>query len=210
MKLKILYNTGEYTKKDIVLSKKVFNIIPNDHALYLDIKSFFINKRQGTHKVKTRSEVQGSTRKIKKQKGTGGARAGDIKSPIFRGGGRIFGSTPRNYKFKVNKKVKYLAKKSAFTYKAKENNIIIIKDFDFKSHKTKNYLSMLKNLFLLDIKTLFIIPEFKKNIIFSSRNIFNANVVTLDKINTYDIVNSNKLLISESSLNEINKNFFKC
>lgn len=210
MKLKILYNTGEYTKKDIILSKKVFNIIPNDHALYLDIKSFFINKRQGTHKVKTRSEVQGSTRKIKKQKGTGGARAGDIKSPIFRGGGRIFGPTPRNYKFKVNKKVKYLAKKSALTYKAKENNIIVIKDFDFESHKTQNYLLMLKNLFLLDVKTLFIIPEFKKNIIFSSRNIFNANVVILDKINTYDIISSNKLLISESSLNEINKNFFKC
>jgi len=210
MKLKILYNTGKYTNRDIVLSNKVFNIVPNDHALYLDLKNFFINKRQGTHKVKARSEVQGSTKKIKKQKGTGGARAGDIKSPIFRGGGKIFGPTPRNYKFKINKKVKYLAKRSALTYKAKENNIIIIKDFNFDSYKTKNYLLMLKNLFLLDLKTLFIIPKFEKNIILSSRNIFNAKVAVLNKINTYDIMSSNKLLISENSLNEINKLFFKC
>lgn len=208
MELKVLHNTGEDTNKKILLSENIFNIIPNDHALYLDIKNFLINQRQGTHKVKGRSEVVGSTRKIKKQKGTGTARAGSIKSPIFRGGGKIFGPSPRDYRFKVNKKIKLLAKKSALTYKAKENNITIIEDFNFSSYKTKDYLIILKNLSLLQFKTLLIISEFQKNIIFSNRNIKNSNIITANQINTYDIINAEKLLISENSLNKINKKIF--
>jgi len=208
MELKVLHNTGEDTNKKILLSENIFNIIPNDHALYLDIKNFLINQRQGTHKVKGRSEVVGSTKKIKKQKGTGTARAGNIKSPIFRGGGKIFGPSPRDYPFKVNKKIKLLAKKSALTYKAKENNITIIEDFNFSSYKTKDYLTILKNLSLLQFKTLLIISEFQKNIIFSNRNIKNSNIITVNQINTYDIINAEKLLISENSLNKINKKIF--
>jgi large subunit ribosomal protein L4 len=208
MELKVLHNTGEDTNKKILLSENIFNIIPNDHALYLDIKNFLINQRQGTHKVKGRSEVVGSTKKIKKQKGTGTARAGSIKSPIFRGGGKVFGPTPRDYRFKVNKKIKLLAKKSALTYKAKENNITIIEDFNFSSYKTKDYLIILKNLSLLQFKTLLIISEFQRNIIFSNRNIKNSNIITVNQINTYDIVNAEKLLISENSLNKINKKIF--
>jgi len=208
MELKVLHNTGEDTNKKILLSENIFNIIPNDHALYLDIKNFLINQRQGTHKVKGRSEVVGSTKKIKKQKGTGTARAGNIKSPIFRGGGKIFGPHPRDYRFKVNKKIKLLAKKSALTYKAKENNITIIEDFNFSSYKTKDYLIILKNLSLLQFKTLLIISEFQKNIIFSNRNIKNSNIITVNQINTYDIINAEKLLISENSLNKINKKIF--
>jgi large subunit ribosomal protein L4 len=208
MELKVLHNTGEDTNKKILLSENIFNIIPNDHALYLDIKNFLINQRQGTHKVKGRSEVVGSTKKIKKQKGTGTARAGSIKSPIFRGGGKIFGPSPRDYRFKVNKKIKLLAKKSALTYKAKENNITIIEDFNFSSYKTKDYLTILKNLSLLQFKTLLIISEFQKNIIFSNRNIKNSNIITVNQINTYDIINAEKLLISENSLNKINKKIF--
>jgi len=208
MELKVLHNTGEDTNKKILLSENIFNIIPNDHALYLDIKNFLINQRQGTHKVKGRSEVVGSTKKIKKQKGTGTARAGNIKSPIFRGGGKIFGPSPRDYRFKVNKKIKLLAKKSALTYKAKENNITIIEDFNFSSYKTKDYLIILKNLSLLQFKTLLIISEFQKNIIFSNRNIKNSNIITVNQINTYDIINAEKLLISENSLNKINKKIF--
>lgn len=208
MELKVLHNTGEDTNKKILLSENIFNIIPNDHALYLDIKNFLINQRQGTHKVKGRSEVVGSTKKIKKQKGTGTARAGSIKSPIFRGGGKIFGPSPRDYRFKVNKKIKLLAKKSALTYKAKENNITIIEDFNFSSYKTKDYLIILKNLSLLQFKTLLIISEFQRNIIFSNRNIKNSNIITVNQINTYDIINAEKLLISENSLNKINKKIF--
>jgi len=208
MELKVLHNTGEDTNKKILLSENIFNIIPNDHALYLDIKNFLINQRQGTHKVKGRSEVVGSTKKIKKQKGTGTARAGNIKSPIFRGGGKIFGPSPRDYRFKVNKKIKLLAKKSALAYKAKENNITIIEDFNFSSYKTKDYLIILKNLSLLQFKTLLIISEFQKNIIFSNRNIKNSNIITVNQINTYDIINAEKLLISENSLNKINKKIF--
>jgi len=208
MELKVLHNTGEDTNKKILLSENIFNIIPNDHALYLDIKNFLINQRQGTHKVKGRSEVVGSTKKIKKQKGTGTARAGDIKSPIFRGGGKIFGPSPRDYRFKINKKIKLLAKKSALTYKAKENNITVIEDFNFSSCKTKDYLIILKNLSLLQFKTLLIISEFQKNIIFSNRNIKNSNIITVNQINTYDIINAEKLLISENSLNKINKKIF--
>ena len=207
MKLAVHNITGKETSKKADLSKDVFGIEPNDHAIYLDVKQYLAAQRTGTHKAKERSDVKGSRRKIRKQKGSGAARVGDIKNPLFRGGGRVFGPRPRSYDFKVNKKVKRLARKSALTYMAKDKNIIVLEDFSFDSPKTKSYSDFLSNFDLLDNKTVLVLPESNKNIILSSRNLKKARVVLASELNTYDVMNANKLMIMESSINEIEKNF---
>ncbi len=204
MDIAVVKSSGETTGRKINLDQEVFGIEPNDHAIYLDVKSILANQRQGTHKSKQRNEISGSSKKIKKQKGTGGARAGNIKNPQFKGGGRIFGPTPRDYSFKLNKKVKDLARKSALTYKAKENSISVLEDFDFSAPKTKQYLAMLKSLSLSDKKTLFVLPEVKKNIVLSGRNVPNSKIITASQINTFDLMNAEQLVLVESSLNSIN------
>ncbi|TDG95305.1 50S ribosomal protein L4 [Cardinium endosymbiont of Culicoides punctatus] len=200
MNVSVLKYTGEETGRSVLLPEKVFCITPNDHAVYLDVRSILANRRQGTHKSKERSEVSGSRRKIKKQKGTGTARAGDIKSPIFRGGGRIFGPKPRDYGFKLNQKVKKLARKSVLTYKAKENNISVLEPFTFAAVKTKTYMEMLRSLSFLDEKTLLILPNTDINIVLSSRNIKKAKVLCVDHVSTYDLLNAKRLLIVESAI----------
>jgi large subunit ribosomal protein L4 len=204
MDIAVVKYSGESTGRKVNLETEVFGIEPNDHAIYLDVKSYFANQRQGTHKSKQRNEISGSSKKIKKQKGTGGARAGNIKNPQFKGGGRIFGPTPRDYSFKLNKKVKELARKSALTYKAKDNSIAILEDFNFEAPKTKQYLAMLKSLSLGDKKTLFILPEVNKNVVLSSRNVRNTKVITAAQLNTYDVMNADNLVFAESSINSIN------
>jgi large subunit ribosomal protein L4 len=204
MDIAVVKYSGESTGRKINLDSEVFGIEPNDHAIYLDVKSIMANQRQGTHKSKQRNEISGSSRKIKKQKGTGGARAGNIKNPQFKGGGRIFGPTPRDYSFKLNKKVKDLARKSALTYKAKDNSIFILEDFNFAAPKTKQYLAMLKSLSLSDKKTLFVFPEVNSNVVLSSRNVSNSKVITASQINTFDVMNADQLVLVESSLNSIN------
>ena len=203
MDIAVLKYSGENTGRKINLSSEVFAIEPNDHAIWLDIKSYLANQRQGTSKAKQRNEISGSSRKIKKQKGTGGARAGNIKSPLFKGGGRVFGPQPRDYSFKLNKKVKELAKKSALSYKAKDNMIAILEDFNFEGAKTKQYQSMLDALAFNDQKTLFVLPEANKNIVLSGRNIKNTKVVTASQITTFDLMNADKLILVESSLDKI-------
>jgi large subunit ribosomal protein L4 len=204
MDIAVVKYSGESTGRKVNLETEVFGIEPNDHAIYLDVKSYLANQRQGTHKSKQRNEISGSSKKIKKQKGTGGARAGNIKNPQFKGGGRIFGPTPRDYSFKLNKKVKELARKSALTYKAKDNSIAILEDFNFEAPKTKQYLAMLKALSLGDKKTLFILPEVNKNVVLSSRNVRNTKVITAAQLNTYDVMNADNLVFAESSINSIN------
>lgn len=204
MDIAVVKSSGETTGRKVNLNQEVFGIEPNDHAIYLDVKSILANQRQGTHKSKQRNEISGSSKKIKKQKGTGGARAGNIKNPQFKGGGRIFGPTPRDYSFKLNKKVKDLARKSALTYKAKENSISVLEDFDFSAPKTKQYLAMLKSLSLNDKKTLFVLPEVKKNIVLSGRNVPNSKIITASQINTFDLMNADQLVLVESSLSSIN------
>src|SRR6056300_1567350 len=193
MKLKVVNSQGAEARKEVSLDKSVFGIEPSDHAIYLDVKQYMANQRQGTHKSKERAEITGSTRKIKKQKGTGTARAGSIKSPIFRGGGRIFGPRPRNYDFKLNVKVKRLARKSALTYKAKENNIIVVDKMDLNEIKTKAFMNMMSDMNIAFEKVLFVLPEDNNNVYLSSRNIQGANVVTADTLNTYQILDANKL-----------------
>jgi large subunit ribosomal protein L4 len=200
MKLNVLNITGEDTGKKIELKDSIFGIEPNDHAIYLDIKQYMANNRQGTHKSKEKWEIVGSTRKIKRQKGTGTARAGSIKSPVFRGGGRIFGPQPRDYSFKLNKKVKQLARKSALTYKARNECIKIIEDFSIESPKTKDYVNILNNLQIQDKKSLIILNQANKNIYLSSRNIPGTKVVTVSELTTYDIMNCSSLVFVESSL----------
>ena len=207
MELAVYKITGDKTTKKVELSDSIFAIEPNDNAIYLDVKQIMANKRQGSHSTKERNAVSGSRRKIKRQKGTGTARAGDIKSPIFRGGGRAFGPHPRDYNFKLNKKLKRIARKSALTYKAKDNNIFILEDFDFDSPKTKNYIEFLNRFNLADSKTLLILKETKENIYLSSRNVKKTKIAKASSINTYDILNANSLLISESSLKEIEELF---
>ena len=207
MELAVYKITGDKTTKKVELSDSIFAIEPNDNAIYMDVKQFMANNRQGSHSTKERNAVAGSRRKIKRQKGTGTARAGDIKSPIFRGGGRAFGPHPRDYNFKLNKKLKKIARKSALTYKAKDNNIFILEDFDFDSPKTKNYIEFLNNFNLADSKTLLILTETKENIYLSSRNIKKTKITKASSINTYDILNANSLLIPESSLKEIEELF---
>lgn len=200
MELEVYKITGEKTAKKVSLNDSVFGIEPNDHAIWLDVRQYLANKRQGTHKAKERGEITGSTRKIKRQKGTGTARAGSIKSPIFRGGGTVFGPQPRDYGFKVNKKVKVLARKSALAYKLKENGITVIEDFSLETNKTKEYASLLNSFELGDKKTLLIVPEADRNLVLSSRNLPKAKITRADKLNTYDILDANTILISENSL----------
>ena len=207
MELEVYNISGAKTDKKVELADAVFAIEPNDHAIYLDVKQHMANKRQGTHKSKNRWEISGSTKKLKKQKGTGGARSGDINSPLFKGGGRVFGPEPRDYSFKLNKKLKKLARISALTYKAKDNNIVVLEDFNFEEPKTKNYTDMLLNLNLPDKKTLLVLSESNKNVYLSSRNIKNAKIASASDLNTYDILNANNLLFVESSLKEIEKLF---
>lgn len=203
MELTIYNIDGTKTARTVVLNDGIFGIEPNDHAIYLDVKQYLANKRQGTHKTKERGEVAGSTRKLHRQKGTGGSRKGDIKSPIFRGGGRIFGPVPRDYSFKVNKKVKKLARRSALTYKAIDNNIMVFEAFNMEEPKTKKYLEILKKFNLEDKKSLLVVPEVDRNLILSSRNIPKAKVALASDLNTYMILNADHLLLVESSLPEV-------
>ena len=209
MNVAVVKNNGEDTGRKVSLSKDIFSIDPNDHAIYLDVKQYLANQRQGTHKSKERADIVGSTRKIKKQKGTGTARAGSIKSPIFRGGGRVFGPRPRDYSFKLNKKVKALARKSALSYKAKDKAISILEDFTFEAPKTKDYLAMLNSLSLNDKKTLLVLPQSDKNIVLSARNVQNAKITTAEQLNTYDVLNADTLVILESSVEKIEKTLLK-
>ncbi len=203
MSISVVKYTGEDTGRKVTLSTEVFGVKPNDHAIYLDVKQFLANQRQGTHKSKERAEISGSTRKIKKQKGTGTARAGSIKSPVFRGGGRAFGPQPRNYSFKLNKKLKEVARKSALTYKALEKSIAIVEDFNFEAPKTKEYLKMLSALALADKKTLLVLPEANKSVALSGRNIQNTKVVMANMLTTYDVLNADNLILSEGSIEKI-------
>lgn len=203
MDVTVVKYSGENTGRKVSLSTDVFGIEPNDHAIWLDVKSILANQRQGTHKSKQRNEITGSSKKLKKQKGTGGARAGNIKNPQFKGGGRVFGPQPRDYSFKLNKKVKDLARKSALAYKAKDNSIAILEDFNFAEAKTKQYQSMLKSLALDSKKTLLVIPEANSSITLAGRNIQNTKVITASQINTYDVMNADQLILVESSINKI-------
>ena len=203
MEIAVLKNSGEETGRKVNLSEDIFGIEPNDHAIYLDVKQFLANQRQGTHKSKERAEISGSTRKIKKQKGTGTARAGSIKSPIFRGGGRVFGPQPRNYGFKLNKKLKQLARKSALTYKVQDKSLLILEDFTFEAPKTKEFINLLNNISVADKKTLVVLGNQDKNVALSGRNLQNAKVTTADSLNTYDVLNADSLILSESSIEKI-------
>lgn len=203
MDVAVVKYSGENTGRKVSLSADVFGIEPNDHAIWLDVKNILANQRQGTHKSKQRNEITGSSKKLKKQKGTGGARAGNIKNPQFKGGGRVFGPVPRDYSFKLNKKVKDLARKSALAYKAKDNSIAVLEDFNFADAKTKQYQNMLKALALNSKKTLLVLPEVDKNITLAGRNIQNTKVITASQINTYDVINADQLILVESSINKI-------
>lgn len=203
MEIAVLKNSGEETGRKVNLSEDIFGIEPNDHAIYLDVKQFLANQRQGTHKSKERGEIAGSTKKIKKQKGTGTARAGSIKSPIFRGGGRVFGPKPRNYGFKLNKKLKQLARKSALTYKVQDNSLVVLEDLNFETPKTKEFINVLKNISVADKKTLVVLGDQNKNVTLSGRNLQNAKLTTADSLSTYDVLNADSLILSESSVEKI-------
>ena len=203
MELAIYNSNGQETGRKMTLSSEVFGIEPNDHAIYLDVKQILANRRQGTHKSKERAEVSYSTKKLKRQKGTGGARAGSIKSPVFVGGGRIFGPKPRDYSFRLNKKVKQLARKSALAYKAQDNGIVLVEGFNFDAPSTKGFTSILSKLKLNGKKTLVIIPELNQNIYLSSRNLQNSKVVIANDINTFDILNANNVVLFEGSVKTI-------
>ncbi len=203
MELAVLNQKGEDTGRKVQLSDEIFGIEPNDNAIYLDVKQYLANQRQGTHKSKERNEIAGSTKKIKKQKGTGTARAGSLKSPVFRGGGRVFGPKPRNYSFKLNKKVKQLARKSALAYKVKDNSLSILENISFDAPKTKTYLALLNGLALSDKKTLLVLPEDNKNVYLSSRNIPKAKVVTVNDVNTYSLLNADHLVLCEGSVSKL-------
>ena len=208
MKISILDSKGKSTGREVTLPKDIYAIEPNEHALYLDVKQYLANQRQGTHKAKERADITGSTRKIKKQKGTGTARAGSIKSGVFRGGGRIFGPRPRDYDVKLNKKLKKLARKSALSLKAKDKAITNVEDFDFKTPKTKKFIDVLKALKIEDKKSLLIFGK-NNNVYLSSRNFKGSDVVTSSEVSTYKILNAKQLVMSESSLNSINENLSK-
>ncbi|MGE0590367.1 MAG: 50S ribosomal protein L4 [Cyclobacteriaceae bacterium] len=205
MDVAVVKYSGEDTGRKVSLSSDVFGIEPNDHAIYLDVKSILANKRQGTSKSKERAEIKGSSKKLKKQKGTGGARAGNIKNPLFRGGGRVFGPTPRDYSFKLNKKVKDLARKSALAYKAKDNSISVLEDFDFEAPKTKQYLALLNALSVQDKKTLLVLSENKQNVVLSGRNVQRTKVITAEQINTFDVMNADKVILIESCIEKISQ-----
>ena len=203
MELNVLNIKGKETGRKVKLNTAVFGIEPNDHAIYLDVKSHLANKRQGTHKSKERAEIKGSTRKIKKQKGTGTARAGSIKNPLFKGGGRVFGPTTRDYSQKVNKKVKRLARKSALSIKAKQKSIVVLEDFQMEKPQTQEYIKMLAALGLADKKSLLVLGELNKNVYLSSRNLKNSKVVINTELDTYGISNANSLIISEGAIAEL-------
>ena len=205
MELTVYKIDGSSTARTVTLNDQIFNVEPNDHAIWLDVKQYLANQRQGTHNTLERSTVSGSTRKLKRQKGTGGARAGSIKSPTIRGGATVFGPHPRDYGFKLNKKVKRLARFSALTYKQKEGNITVVEDFTFNEPKTKEYKAMLKNLKLEGKKTLLLLPENDKNVFLSGRNLQRTNIMRAIEANTYHVLNANNLIICESSLKELEK-----
>ena len=209
MEVKVLDINGKETGRKVKLSDSVFAIEPNNHAVYLDVKQYLANQRQGTHKAKERAEVAGSTRKIKKQKGTGTARAGSAKNPLFKGGGTVFGPRPRSYSFKLNKSLKRLARKSAFSIKAKESNIVVVEDFNFETPNTKNFINVLKALGLENKKSLFVLGESNKNVYLSSRNLKASSVLTSSELSTYAILNANNLILSEGSLDGIVENLSK-
>ena len=209
MKVAVVDINGKSTGREVELSADVFAIEPNNHAVYLDVKQYLANQRQGTHKSKERAEISGSTRKIKKQKGTGTARAGSIKSGVFRGGGRMFGPRPRNYSFKLNKGVKRLARKSALSMKAKNGEIVVLEDFNFDSPKTKDFTNVLKALGVENKKSLFVLGASNNNVYLSSRNLKGSDVVMNSELSTYKILNANKLVLLESSLEGIESNLSK-
>jgi len=196
---------GTKTTRKLTLDDKVFAIEPNDHAIYLDVKQHLANQRQGTHSTKEKSVISGSTKKLHKQKGTGGSRKGSIKNPLFRGGARIFGPQPRDYSFKLNKKLKKLARKSALSYKVKDDGLMIVEDFSFETPKTKNFSELLKNFQLTGKKTLLVIHQPDMNLILSSRNLKRVKILMASDLNTYEILDANNLLITESSVKEIEK-----
>jgi large subunit ribosomal protein L4 len=207
MEVAVINIEGKETGRKVNLNDTIFGIEPNDHAIYLDTKQYLANKRQGTAKSKERNEIMGSTRKLKRQKGTGTARFGSIKNPEFRGGGRIFGPRPRFYGFKLNKKVKQLARKSALSYKAKENKIIILEDFSFEAPKTSKMAGMSINLNIMNKKSLFVLPEENKNIYLSSRNLQGVEVVTISDLNTYSIMKASTLVLTESAVDVLQSTF---
>jgi len=207
MELSVLNKEGKETGRKVTLSDQIFGVEPSDHAIYLDVKQYMANKRQGTHKTKERAEVAGSTRKIKRQKGTGTARAGDIKSPIFRGGGTVFGPRPKSYRFKLNKKVKQLARKSALSYKARENGIVVVEDFNLEAPKTKEIVNLKNNLQIADKKSLFVLPAENNNIYLSSRNLRDVSVVIASELNTYHILNAKSVVLLEASVKKIEEAF---
>ncbi|MBQ9665605.1 MAG: 50S ribosomal protein L4 [Bacteroidaceae bacterium] len=209
MEVSVLNIKGEDTGKKVVLNDAIFGIEPNDHCIYLAVNQYLAAQRQGTHKSKERSEITGSTRKLIRQKGGGGARRGDIKSPVLRGGGRVFGPRPRDYWFKLNKKVKALARKSALSYKAQQNAIVVVEDFDFEAPKTKEGTALLNNLKVEGKKTLIVLPEVKKNVNLSVRNIQRVEVMTASALNTYKVMNANVLVVTENALKLVDETFNK-
>ena len=209
MEVNVINISGQETGAKVQLPDAIFAVQPNDHAIYLDVKQYLANQRQGTHKSKQRNEIAGSTRKLYKQKGTGGARAGSIKSPLFNGGGRVFGPQPRDYSFKLNKKLKSLARKSALTYKAQNNNIVVLEDFSFDTIKTKNYIKFVADLNFAGEKTLLVLPTANNNVYLSSRNIKKAKVVTAAELNTYDVLNAGKLLLTTETVKTLEEAFAK-
>jgi large subunit ribosomal protein L4 len=207
MELAVYNKSGKATSKKISLSKEIYAIEPNDHAIYMDVRLYLANQRQGTHKAKERAEIAGSTRKIKKQKGTGTARAGSIKNPLFKGGGRVFGPRPRNYSFSLNKKLRKLARKSALTYKANDNEITILEDLKFDQPKTKDFLTLMENLKMTEGKTLFVIADNDKNVYLSARNIQAARIMPANQLTTYDILKAKRLVIAEGAIEKIENLF---
>lgn len=203
MKISVLNIKGEDTGRKVTLNESIFGIEPNDHVLYLDVKQYLANQRQGTAKSKERSEHAGSTRKLGRQKGGGGARRGDINSPVLVGGGRVFGPKPRDYRFKLNKKVKSLARKSALSYKAQENAIVVVEDFTFEAPKTKEFVNVAKNLKVDGRKTLLVLPEVNKNVYLSARNLQRTEIMTASALNTYKVLNADVLVVTENSLKAI-------
>lgn len=209
MKVAVLDITGKDTGRQVELSDAIFALEPNKHAIYLDVKQYLANKRQGTHKAKERADIAGSTRKIKKQKGTGTARAGSIKSPVFRGGGRVFGPRPRSYSFKLNKNLKKLARRSALSTQVADQNVIVVENFSFETAKTKNFIDVLKAFGLEDKKSLFVLGESNNNVYLSSRNLKKANVITSSELSTYGVLNTSKVVLLEGALEGIESNLSK-
>lgn len=203
MEVSVLNINGQETGRKVTLNESIFGIEPNDHVLYLDVKQYLANQRQGTAKTKERSELSGSTRKLGRQKGGGGARRGDINSPLLVGGARVFGPKPRDYRFKLNKKVKILARKSALSYKAQENAIVVVEDFTLDAAKTKDFINIAKNLKVDDKKSLVVLPEVNKNVYLSARNLQHAEVMTASTLNTYKVLNADVLVVTENSLKAI-------